>query len=210
MTNTKLIIFGISMLLIGSILSIVYLQDDAPDVQIKEQSTTHEKTTVDPSTMEKKLEKSDFDIKKDRLLNHLIQLGFSNSFTISFDADKSSDGNKFHVYKINHDKDGWIGDLTFYSGSPDSLWHPSKFNNIFQMTVYLSNENGVSPTTASKPIVKEILKKFDTQLISLGLSETSKWIENIIISGTVVEENGEREETTVVPYGTLINTSNST
>ena len=159
----------------------------------KEQGSISEKTDsseIIPSNLNLK---SEFDIKKEKILSNLTRLD-SSSFSILFDADKSSNGNQLHVYKLIHDKDGWIGDVSFYYGESDSTWHKSKFDNIFKVKIFLSNENGVVPTSASKPIIKDILKEFDKETRSLGISEPSEWIESTIISGKDVG-GGERKET---------------
>jgi len=75
--------------------------------------------TVDTNPIQEKIDVKtsdtvfDFNSSKEKTLNNLIQAGRSNSFLISFDSDKSSDGNQFHTYKVVHDKDGWIGDMSF-------------------------------------------------------------------------------------------------
>jgi len=130
----------------------------------------------------------DFNSSKEKILNNLIQIGHS-SFSIPFDSDKSSDGNQFHIYKVVHDRDGHIGDVSFYYGKSSSLWHPSSFDSIFQMKVFLSNENGVSPTSESKSIIKAILEEFE---LDLGI-ESSEWIEAVIVSGKDVG-GGERKD----------------
>ncbi|QUC64374.1 HYR domain-containing protein [Nitrosopumilus sp. K4] len=136
----------------------------------------------------------DFDSSKEDILKNLSQIGRSTQFLIKFDADKSTNGNQFQVYKIVHDEDGWIGDMSIYYGKSDALWHPSEFDNIFQLKVFLSNENGAVPTTKSESIVKAIAETFEDELNTLGISETpSNWIENVMVSGNDVG-GGERKE----------------
>lgn len=195
----KLIIFGISLLVIAGILYAFYLQDDEPKKLIEKQYSFTEKIVPDDSDIipEEKIiikpEKTEFDIKKEKILNSLTQMGHS-SFSIKFDEDKSSDGNKFHVYKVVHNSDGYIGDVSFYYGKSSSFWHPSEFENIFQLKIFLSNENGSTPTSASKPFIKDILEEFGNEMSFLGITDSSEWIESSIISGKDVG-GGERKET---------------
>jgi len=71
---------------------------------------------------------SDFAKSKKSVLSDLVKIEQSHNFDIVFDKDltsKQKEGAILHIYKIVHETDGWIGDLTFYSGKPYFLMFPS-------------------------------------------------------------------------------------
>ncbi|MEX0862165.1 hypothetical protein [Nitrosopumilus sp.] len=136
--------------------------------------------------------KSDFETRKQFVLDNLKQI--EQEFTVKFDKDLSSkleNGATFQTYKIIHKTDGNIGDLTFYYGKPD-VFHTSKFDNFFQTSVFLSNENGIVPTTHSLPIVKNILSVLIPVWTDLDAGENgSEWVDNVI-KNAPVDQNDEQ------------------
>jgi hypothetical protein len=163
-----------------------------PDVRIGNTENLSEDSNLETKTVVN----SDFETKKQFVLDNLAQL--EQDFTVQFDKDLTSKQENdaiFHTYKIIHKTDGWIGDLTFYYGKPTSGFHPSKFDNVFQTNVFLSTENGIKPTTHSLSVVKNILFVLIPVWTYADFGENeSGWIDNVI-KNSPVNENGERSET---------------
>ncbi|MGI0082143.1 MAG: hypothetical protein ACREAF_00710 [Nitrosopumilaceae archaeon] len=155
-----------------------------------------EPSSINSNISQNQEQPSDFEIRKQFVLDNLVQIQ-KNDFKIEFDKDltsKQKDGAIFHSYKIIHKTDGWIGDLTFYYGKSD-VFHPSIFDNIFQTSIFLSNENGVIQTTHSLPIVKNALFVLIPVWSYTGVEEnSSKWIDNVI-ENSPVDENSEQSGT---------------
>jgi len=139
-------------------------------------STNNSPACVKPQTVEKLIERgwalpnqteqekqsSDFDASKKSVLSDLAEIKQTYNFDIVFDKDLTSrqeEGAIFHTYKIIHETDGWIGDLTFYSGKPYVLMFPSSdFDKIFRVKIFISTESGVSPTSTGLPIIRSSLE----------------------------------------------------
>lgn len=140
-------------------------------------------------------EDSDFETRKQFVLDNLAQI--KQDFTVKFDKDLTStqeNGAIFQTYKIIHSTDGWIGDMTFYYGKSDTF-HPSKFDDVFQTSMFLSNEKGVKPTSYSLSVVKNTLFVLIPVWTYTDFGENeSGWIDNVI-ENSPVNENDEQSET---------------
>jgi len=143
-------------------------------------------------------ESSDFAKSKESVLSVLVKIEQSHNFDIVFDKDLTSrqeEGAIFHTYKIIHETDRRIGDLTFYSGKPNILIFPSTdFDKIFRVKIYISTESGVSPTSAGLPIIKSSLEELMPEWSMIKKDQTSsEWIDSVLQSQG--DSSGEKTET---------------
>jgi len=138
----------------------------------------------------------DFTESKKSVLSDLAKIKQSHKFDIVFDKDLTSKQKEdaiFHTYKIIHETDGWIGDLTFYFGKPD-FNHPSDFDKIFQVKFFMSNEYGIVPTSASLSIIKSSLEELMPEWNMINRDQkSSDWIDAIIHGQ--IDSSGEKRET---------------
>lgn len=138
----------------------------------------------------------DFTESKKSVLSDLAKIKQSYKFDIVFDKDLTSKQKEdaiFHTYKIIHETDGWIGDLSFYFGKPD-FNHPSDFDKIFQVKFFMSNEYGIAPTFASLPIIKSSLEELVPEWNMINKDQkSSDWIDAIIHGQ--IDSSGEKRET---------------
>ena len=175
-------------------------------------STNNSPACVKPRTVEKLIERgwalpkqteqekqiSDFDSSKKFVLTKLSEIKQSHNFDIVFDKDltsKQQEGAILHTYKILHETDGWIGDLTFYFGKPQLLMFPSSdFDKIFRVKFFLSNEYGIMPTSAALQIIKSSLEGLVPEWNMINKDQTSsEWIDSILQSSG--DSSGEKTET---------------
>ena len=137
--------------------------------------------------------KFDFEENKNNIVTTLTELGKSSDFVISFDGDLSAKQNppaKLHTYKITHTQDGHIGDLVFYEGS-SSLFNESSFGKFSQIKIFLSNEYGLKPTSASTQIILDM----SSELVDWGsLNQKTTLVDWILDTIEVIprEKNGDR------------------
>ena len=145
------------------------------------------------------LQKEEFNFVKSRneVLFSLSEVRKAHNFDIVFDKDLTSEqkeGAIFHTYKIVHETDGRIGDLTFYFGKPD-LFPSTDFDKIFRVKFFISNEYGVAPTSAALPIIKSSLEELVPEWNMINKDQTSSdWIDDIIQYGQS-GSSGEKNET---------------
>jgi len=144
-------------------------------------------------------ESTDFAKSKKSVLSDLVKIQQSHNFDIVFDKDltsKQKEGAIFHTYKIVHETDGRIGDLTFYFGKPYFLmFPPTDFDKIFRVKIFISNEYGVVPTSAALPIIKSSLEELVPEWNMINKDQTSSdWIDDIIQYGQS-DSSGEKNET---------------
>lgn len=133
-------------------------------------------------------QKEEFNFEKARneVLFSLAQVRKAHGFEIEFDKDLTSKqkeaGNNMLTYKLIHEKDGWVGDLTFYSGKPDVfLFPPSSFDNIFRVKFFMSNEQGINPSSTWRPFLKSVISPLVPEWNSLNTKQTpAQWIEDIL------------------------------
>ena len=176
-------------------------------------STNNSPACVNPQTVDKLIERGwalsnqsvqeeqtfDFAKSKKSVLSDLVKIEQSHKFDIVFDEDltsKQKEGAIFHTYKIIHETDGWIGDLSFYSGKPYLLMFPSSdFDEIFRVKIFISTEYGVSPTSVGLPIIKSSLEELVPEWNMINKDQTSSdWID-AVIQYSQSDSSGEKTET---------------
>ena len=173
--------------------------------------TNNSPACVKPQTFDKLIERGwalsnqsvqeqqtfDFAQSKKSVLSDLVKIEQSHKFDLVFDKDLTSsqkEGAMLHTYKIIHDTDGWIGDLSFYFGEP-GLFPSSEFDEIFRVKFFISNEYGVTPTSATLPIIKSSLEELVPEWNMIKKDQTSSdWIDAIIQFGQS-DSSGEKNET---------------
>jgi len=146
-------------------------------------------------------QKEEFNFGKARneVLFSLNEVRKAHNFEIEFDKDltsKQKEGAILHTYKIIHETDGWIGDLTFYSGKPYFLmFPPTDFDKIFRVKIFISTESGVAPTSTALPIIKSSLEELVPEWNMINKDQTSSdWID-AVIQYSQSGSSGEKTET---------------
>lgn len=144
-------------------------------------------------------QKEEFNFGKTRneILFSISEVRKAHGFEIEFDKDLTSqqkEGAKLFTYKLIHEKDGWVGDLTFYSGKSDAF-HPSSFGNIFQAKFFISTEQGVTPSSTWEPFLKSVISPLVPEWNSLNPDQIpAQWIENILNNMPPDDDNIIKDE----------------
>ena len=144
-------------------------------------------------------QKEEFNFGKARneVLFGLDQVRKVHRFELEFDKDLTSqqkEGAKLLTYKLIHEKDGWVGDLTFYSGKPE-VFHPSSFDNLFQVKFFMSNEQGLNPSSTWRPFLKSVIAPLVPEWNALNAGQIpAQWIEDILNNVSPDDEGNITDE----------------